>query len=91
MFDIGLGNLVVEHILAIESNRHGTVLTDNFLGVPDVIGDGRLRQDDGVLFIVGRGRFRAPGEIEYSIQAACATPIGMAVIYLAFDSKPGEA
>jgi hypothetical protein len=89
MFDIVLGNLVFEHGLAIEFDRYRPVLADNFLSVPDIVDDGRLLKDNDIFFVVGGRRFRAPCEIAYAIQAAGAPPIAVAVVHLAFDSKPG--
>ena len=59
MFDIVIGHLVIEHGLAVEFDVHSAVLADNLLGVPDVISDGRLVQDDDVIFVVGRRSLRA--------------------------------
>ena len=91
VYRVSLGNLEREHGLAIEFDRHQTVPADNLLRVPNLVLHRRAGQINHGLFVVGGGRFRAPGQIEQAIQTTRAAPIDVAVVHLAFESFSGEA
>jgi hypothetical protein len=53
VFHLPVGNFVFQHCLAVELDRNVVVLTNHFLGVPDVVGDGRRVEEDDILAFRG--------------------------------------